>query len=287
MKTSLLLIIILFHSFKLCSQQTNLVVWTDEFDCILNQSISQNSITEIVAHISDTLTPHYFYTNQPEAEDKVIKMPMTRFLIVYKGDAISKEEISNNSQYLKSYEDHIFYKESPEWYSKIQVNDSVILQVINQDKGPLQTKSQLSNGSWFLFGVIENKSYLIKEVNITSNNIHGYLKIYGNTDSAISKILKFKNGILVDTISIFNNNDLIGYEIRDSLGQKLLESASYYPNSQDYANFTDYIMGYAFTFFEDGTISSVVKIKSYRETGLLLEFDKEGNVIRKTLSQEK
>ena len=177
MKTSLLLIIILFHSFKLCSQQTNLVVWTDEFDCILNQSISQNSITEIVAHISDTLTPHYFYTNQPEAEDKVIKMPMTRFLIVYKGDAISKEEISNNSQYLKSYEDHIFYKESPEWYSKIQVNDSVILQVINQDKGPLQTKSQLSNGSWFLFGVIENKSYLIKEVNITSNNIHGYLKM--------------------------------------------------------------------------------------------------------------
>ncbi len=285
MKNLPIILIALFVTLSSNAQNVTVIIWSDNFECIVNQNINSNSINDVVDQIADTLSPTFFLTTRSETGDKLIKMPMTRYFIVYNGTAMSEEELHRNTGYLKTYRDHHFYLENPEWYSRIQINDSVILQVSNQAAGPFQTKTELSDGTWYQFIVNDNKGNLLQEVNIVDNKINGYLKEYAG--SSTSKVSKFKNGILVDTSLFFNNNYLSGYEIRDSLGLKLMEWASFYPNSQNFANFTDYTIGYSFTFFEDGTISSMVKVKNYIETGILLEFDHNGNVIGKKKTFER
>lgn len=292
MNKAIILPILLFSYLTLYSQNVKILVWNDDFDCIVNQSVDKSSIIDVVNQIADTLSQKFYYTTQSGTGDKLIKAPASRRLIVYVGSEISDDKISGNTAYLKTYSDDEFYYldfyiEDPEWYSKIQINDTAILQVINQDKGPLQTKTQLANGLWYQFVVLNKKGYLLQEFSIAGNELHGYLKKYDGSNQYLAHVSKFKNGILVDTILNYNNNYLTSYTIRDSLGIKLLTSASFYPNSTKYWRYENFIIGYSFTFFEDGIISSMVKVKDYVETGFLLEFDHEGNVINKTLSLER
>lgn len=274
------LFLTLLNNYNIFSQNITILVWNDEYDCIFNKYIEVDSVDIILNNIADTLAPKYLWSTRPETGDKLVKMNMTRQLFVYVGMALTEEDIINNSIYLESYLENNFYKEESPWFSNIPLNDTSILQVSNQGLGPLKTNTELANGKWFLYVVNDKKVTLIKEVTVAQNELNGRLIHYGNTDRQISQSAKFKNGILVDTFAVYSNNKLSGFEIRDSTGFYLWISAGFYPNSSKYGYFTDYKIGYAFTFYENGYIATMVRVENYIETGNMIKFDMEGNIIK-------
>lgn len=265
--------------------QKSIIVWDNEFKVIFYSSLKSEPVNPIslINTISDTLK----YEKRSISSDsvgKVTSLPAESFLVCYIGERIKHSLIDSNTFYLKKYAGgKMFYKEERKGFYLRKQNDSSFIQEHNMDEDVLKAHTNLSDGQWYLFGVSEDKVYLIREGSIKEHTLNGDLKEY-STEGAITKRAKYKHGYQIDTSFQFQNGHLSSYEIRDQNG-KFRSARSFYPLTNTVWLYSDANLGYEFTFFENGVIESVSKKKP--GSRLLLEFNEKGELIKRIFIPEK
>jgi len=271
------------------ASEVRLIIWDPEYVCIYNDLIDEENYLNIIEGIINPMNDKHeeIFTKDALDSNILVKYSIMSKFVIYIGSEINdNKSLENNTELLKKYShSNIFFVEYNTGYSNVTIDNSTTIQIANKDNHIYEVETALANGKWCLYGLLKHKCDLLNELIVKENKVNGYMREYEGKN--IRKEIKYKNGIMVDTLKYFNNKGkLNGYEVRDSEGQKIYFNCGYHFDSENIAWCYDYVLNYQFTFFENGQISSMVRMKNGNKNGVYLEFDENSNItFRKTYKE--
>jgi antitoxin component YwqK of YwqJK toxin-antitoxin module len=143
--------------------------------------------------------------------------------------------------------------------------------------------TSLSDGLWFVYLYYYSGSRLeiFETIDVKNNKLNGFLSRF-SYGKVVTEVEKYKNGILVDTLKGYDSNGrLYRYEVRNSDGGVLYEVVFLYKESGRIKEYTNYPLGYRFTFYPNGNLKSYVRHFEGWEIGEEVIFNESGEVIER------